>query len=157
MTRKVIVSVVQVLLVLVALAALAFLILEPQVEGRNAHATPAEIYLGDGLLAYAYLGSLAFFTGIYWALRGLGCVRRGETISSGTAESLRWIRNCAMVLLGFIAFSVVFFASADPEDRPAGLFMRLLVGAPTGVVFLVSRVLERRVRKALGAAVGEVG
>jgi hypothetical protein len=53
-------------------------------------------------------------------------------------------------VLGFVALSVVFFVSADPEDRPAGLFMRLLVAAPAIGVVLISRALERWVRRVLG-------
>lgn len=147
--RTVLVTAMQVVLILVGLGAMTFLGVEPLLEGKNARATIAEIYLNDALLAYAYAASMPFFAGLYQALKITERIRRHETFSPATAGSLRWIRRCGIAVLGFVAFSVVFFVSADPEDRPAGLFMRLLVAAPAMAVVLTSRALERRVRRVL--------
>jgi hypothetical protein len=148
--RTALVTAMQVVLILVGLGAMTFLCVEPLLEGKNARATIAEIYLNDGLLAYAFAASIPFFAGLYQALKITEGVRRHETFSLATAGSLRWIRRCGIAVLGFVAFSVVFFVSADPEDRPAGLFMRLLVAAPAIGVVLISRALERWVRRVLG-------
>ena len=50
--------------VLVGIAVLAFLLWEPHIEGRNAHATTFEIYFKDPFLAYVYLGSAPFFVAL---------------------------------------------------------------------------------------------
>ena len=59
-------------LVLIGIGALAFLIWEPRLEGRNAHATLFEIYFRDPFLAYAYLGSIPFFLGLIVVMPILG-------------------------------------------------------------------------------------
>ena len=54
-------------LVLIAVGALALLLLEPQTEGRNAHATTYAIYFNDPFLAYVYVASIALFAALYQA------------------------------------------------------------------------------------------
>ena len=51
----------QAVIVLIGVGALALILWEPQIEGRNAHATQFEIYFKDPFLAFAYLGSVPFF------------------------------------------------------------------------------------------------
>jgi hypothetical protein len=51
----------QIAVAICGLLALAFLILEPQVEGRNANATQFQIYFQDFFLAYVDLASVPFF------------------------------------------------------------------------------------------------
>ncbi len=64
----------QVVIVLIAIGALALMLLEPHLEGRNAHATIFQIYVNDPFLAYAYTGSIAFFVALYQAFKLLGYV-----------------------------------------------------------------------------------
>jgi hypothetical protein len=52
----------QVVIVLIGIGVLAFMLWEPHVEGRNAHATVFEIYFHDPFLAYAYIGSIPFLS-----------------------------------------------------------------------------------------------
>ncbi len=47
--------------VFLGIGALGFLLWEPHLEGRNAHATTFEIYFHDPFLAYVYVGSIPFF------------------------------------------------------------------------------------------------
>ena len=51
----------QVVIVLIGIGVLALMLWEPQIEGRNAHATLFEIYFQDPFLAYAYIASTSFF------------------------------------------------------------------------------------------------
>src|SRR4029079_14915748 len=51
----------QAAIVPIGIAVGAFLLWEPRLEGRNAHATTFEIYFKDPFLAYVYLGSIPFF------------------------------------------------------------------------------------------------
>ncbi len=55
----------QIVIVLIGIGALALLLWEPQIEGRNAHATNFEKYLKDPFLALVYLGSIPFFAALY--------------------------------------------------------------------------------------------
>ena len=51
----------QALILLLGVGVLALLLWEPQVEGRNVHATQFEIYFKDPFLAYIYLAFVPFF------------------------------------------------------------------------------------------------
>jgi len=149
--NKALTVVFQAAVVLFGLAVLAFLLGEPHVEGRNAHATLVEIYFKDPFLAFVYLGSTPFFVALYRAFRMLGRVRTTGQFSQVTVEDLRAIKTCALVLIGFVAGAMVLILmTGDPDDRPAGLFMSLLVTVGSGVVALVAGAFARAVQKALG-------
>jgi hypothetical protein len=124
-------------ILLVGAAALAFLLGEPHFEGRNAHATVFEVYFKDPFLAYAYLASTPFFVALYRAYRAIGRATEEKL------RALRTIRNCAFALAGFAAFSVIFMPFEDGDDRPQGIFMRLLVIAPSIAVAAGAKKLER--------------
>ena len=137
-------------LVLVGIGALGFLIWEPQVEGRNAHATLFAIYFNDPFLAYAYVGSVPFFVGLYQAFKVLGNVARDGPHSPSTARALRTIRYCALAVIGFVAVGEVFIILDDSDDRAGGVFMGVLVSFFSLVVAATMAVLERRLHN--GAA-----
>lgn len=139
----------QVVIVLVGIGALALLLWEPQVEGRNAHATLFEIYFKDPFLAYAYIASVPFFLALYQAFKVLGYVRQNQTFSQGTVKALRTIKYCAIAIIGFVAVSVIFMISGDKDDRPAGVFMRLLITFPSIVVATAAGIFERILQNAV--------
>src|SRR4051812_10117038 len=93
----------QVVLVLIGIGALAFLLWEPHVEGRNAHATVTEVYFKDPFLAYAYLASIPFFVALYQGFRVLGYAGQNAVFSHGAVNALRTIKFCAAALIGFVA------------------------------------------------------
>ncbi|HEX5084561.1 MAG TPA: hypothetical protein VFY40_21170 [Blastocatellia bacterium] len=62
----------QIVIVFIGIGALALMLWAPRLEGRNAHATPFEIYFKDPFLAYAYAASIAFFVALYQAFKLLG-------------------------------------------------------------------------------------
>ena len=62
----------QTIIVLIGVGALALMLWEPHLEGRNAHATPFEIYFKDPFLAYLYVASIPFFAALYQAFKVLG-------------------------------------------------------------------------------------
>lgn len=143
----------QVAVVLVGLAALTFLLGEPHLEGRNAHATPFEIYFHDPFLAYVYVGSIPFFVALCRAFGVFGQLRRVGEFSRTTVEALRVIKRCAMVLIGFVAGGMVIVVLfGDKEDRPAGLFMGLLVAVAAGIVAVSTARFERRLQNALSGS-----
>jgi len=71
----------QTVVVLLGIAVFVFLLWEPHVEGRNAHATLFEIYFKDAFLACAYIASIPFFVAIYQAFKLFGDVGRNGVFS----------------------------------------------------------------------------
>jgi len=139
----------QIVIVLIGIGALAFMLWEPHVEGRNAHATTFEIYFKDPFLAYAYTGSISFFLGLYHAFKVLRYAGHNRVFTHEAVKSLRIIKYCAMTLIGFVAVSVLFMFFEDPDDRPAGTFLRILVTFPSIVVATAAAMFERILQNAV--------
>jgi hypothetical protein len=139
----------QAAIVLIGISALAFMLWEPHIEGRNAHATLVEVYFQDPFLAYAYLASIPFFVGLYQAFKLLGFAGENKVFSPAAVNALRTIKYCAIALLGLVALSVVFMLFEDPadDDRPAGVFLRLLTAVPSIVVATAAAMFERALQK----------
>ncbi len=138
----------QVVIVLIGSGALTFMIWEPHVEGVNAHATWFQMYF-DFFVIYAFIGSIPFFAALYQAFKVLGYVRQNKTFSQPTVNSLRMIKYCALALIGFVAVSVLFMIGGEREDRPAGLFMRILVTFPSIIVATAAAISERILQNAV--------
>src|SRR5205814_9620120 len=122
--------------------ALAFMLWEPQVEGVNAHATLFEMYVNP-FVAYAYVASIPFFVALYQAFKVLGYAGQNKVFSQAAVKALRTIKYCAMAIIGFVAVSVIFMMFSDPDDRPAGVFMRILITFPSIVVATAAAMFER--------------
>ena len=138
----------QVVILLLGVGVLAFLLWEPHLEGVNAHATLFQMYF-DPFIAYAYIGSIPFFVGLYQAFKLLGYVRRNEIFSERSVRALRIIKYCALVIIGFVAVSVIFMIGGDRDDRPGGTFMRILITFPSMVVATAAAVFERILQNAV--------
>ena len=141
----------QVVIVLIGIGALALMLWEPHIEGRNAHATLFEIYFKDPFLAYAYIASIPFFVALYQAFKVLGYVRQDKTFSQATVKALRTIKYCAIAIIGFVAVSVIFMYPmfGDKDDRPAGVFMRILITFPSIVIATTAAMFERILQNAV--------
>jgi hypothetical protein len=139
----------QAVVVLIGIGGLAFLLGEPHVEGRNAHASLFEIYFQDRFLAYAYLASVPFFAALYQAFKVLGYAGRNDVFSPAAVKALRTIKYCALAMVGFVAVSVLFMPFDEGDDRPAGVFMRILVGFPSIVVAAAAAMFQRIVQNAV--------
>ena len=139
----------QIVIVLIGIGALALMLWEPHIEGRNAHATVFEIYFKDPFLAYAYIASIPFFVALYQAFKVLGYVRQNKTFSQATVKALGTIKYCAIAIIGFVAVGVIFMMSGDREDRPAGVFMRILITFPSIVVATAAAMFERILQNAV--------
>jgi hypothetical protein len=138
----------QVVIVLLGVGVLALLLWEPHVEGVNAHATLFEMYFNP-FIAYAYIGSIPFFVALYQAFKLLGYIRRNEIFSQRSVRALRTIKYCALAIIGFVAVSVIFMIFGDRDDRPAGVFMRILITFPSIVVAIAAAVFERILQNAV--------
>jgi len=139
----------QIVIVLIGIGALALMLWEPQIEGRNVHSTLFEIYFKDPFLAYAYIASIPFFMALYQAFKVLGYVRLNKTFSQATVKALRTIKYCAIAIIGFVAVSVIFIMFADKDDRPAGVFMRILIAFPSIVIATAAAMFERILQNAV--------
>jgi len=113
----------QVLVVLIGLAVLAFLLWEPHVEGRNVNATLYQIYFNDPFLAYAYLGSISFFAGLYQLFRVLGYARQGRLFSPAAVRAVRTIKYCALAMVGFVVVGEIFILNNNSDDRAPAVVM----------------------------------
>jgi len=139
----------QAVIVLSGIGALALMLWEPRIEGRNAHATLFEIYFKDPFLAYAYIASIPFFVALYQAFKVMGYVRHNQTFSQTTVKALRTIKYCAIAIIGFVAVSVIFLMFGDKDDRPAGVFMRILITFASIVVATTAAMFERILQNAV--------
>jgi disulfide bond formation protein DsbB len=136
-------------LVLIGVGVLTFLLVEPHLEGRNAHATPFEIYFKDPFLAYLYIASIPFFVGLYHAIKVLGYAARNREFSPSTLKSVRTIKHCAIALIGFVAGAEVFILSNEGDDGAGAIVMGAFIAFVAIVVATAMAVLERTLQKAV--------
>jgi len=141
--KRALARVLQVAVLVLGVAVLAFLLWEPHLEGRNAHATVSQVYFHDPFLAFAYLGSIAFFAALFRAFTLLGQVAGQGGIPPSAPANLRFIRNCAFVLIGFVVVGEVFIFLHESDDRAGCVFMGLLVALGSVGVALAAAKLER--------------
>ena len=136
-------------LMLIGIGALAFLLLEPHIEGRNAHATLFEIYFKDPFLAYAYIASIPFFVALYQAFKLLAYAAQDKEISPSTLRSLRTIKHCAIAIIGFVAVGEVFIILSESDDRAGGVAMGILIAFAWIVIATAMAVLERALQNTM--------
>jgi hypothetical protein len=139
----------RVVLVLIGIGALALLLWEPHLEGRNAHATPFEIYFRDPFLAYVYFGSIPFFVGLYHGFKVLGYAGRKEEFSPTALRSLRTIKYCAILLVAFVAIAEAIIMLTPSDDRAGGVVMGIVITFASIVVATAMSVLERALQSAV--------
>ena len=140
----------QVVVVLIGIGALAFLLWEPHIEGRNAHATLFQIYFNDPFLAYAYTASIAFFVALYQAFKLLEYIGRNEAFSLRSVRALHTIKYCAISLVGFIVPAEAYLCIVRPgDDIAGGVFMGLLIILVSGVIAIAAAVFEKTLQSAV--------
>jgi hypothetical protein len=62
---------------------------------------------------------------------------------------LRIIKYSALILIGFVAFSLLFMIGGDRDDRPAGVFLRLLIIFPSTIAAAAAAIAERILQNAV--------
>ncbi|EKE15546.1 MAG: hypothetical protein ACD_11C00145G0019 [uncultured bacterium] len=129
---------------LIGISVFVFMLWEPHIEGRNAHATLFEIYFKDPFLAYAYIASISFFTALYQAFKILEYVRRNNIFSQDIVKALRTIKYCAIAIIGFVAAGEVFIMLNDSDDRAGGVFLGILITLGSIIVAIVAAMFERK-------------
>ncbi len=139
-------------IVLIGIGTLAFLLWEPHIEGRNAHATLFQIYFKYPFLAYAYTASISFFVALYQALKLLGYGGRNELFSRAAVKSLRTIKYCAIILAAFLvgAEGYLFIVQRKVEDDIAGgVMMGLVMIFLSVIVATAAAMFERRLQNVI--------
>lgn len=120
---------------------LAFLIWEPQVEGRNVGKVWYEIYFQDPFLAFVYMGSIPCFVGVFKVFQFLSRVRNGKVFSSEVVRDIKVIRQMALLTMGLALIGQGILLLNNSDDRAGGMaigmfihFLALLVIAVTTVI-----------------------
>ena len=139
----------QSVIMLTGIVALILMLWEPHLEGRNAHATLFDIYFKDPFLAFAYVASIPFFMALYQAFKVVGYAGHNKVFSPGAVNALRTIKFCAIAIIGFVAASVVFMPFSDPDDRPPGVVMRLVIAFGSIVIATAAAMFERILKNAV--------
>ncbi len=140
----------QIIVILVSIGALAFMLWEPQIEGRNVHATLSQIYFNDPFLMYAYTASIFFFVGLYQIFKLLGYVGQNKVFSLDSVKALRTIKYCAMIIVAFIVGAEAYLFIVRPgDDIAGGVFIGLLIIAVSGTTSIVARMFEKTLQNAV--------
>jgi len=139
----------QTVIVLIGIGAVALLLWEPQIEGRNAHATLFEIYFKDPFLAYAYIASIAFFVALYQAFKVLGYAAQNKIFSQAAVKAMGTIKFCAIAIVGFVAVGEIFIFFGNSDDRSGGVFMGILITFGSIVIATAAAMFERILQNAL--------
>ena len=86
---------------------------------------------------------------LYQAFKVLGYAGQNKIFSQAAVKALRTLKYCAIAIIGFVAASVIFMMFDDPDDRPAGVFMRVLITFPSIVVATAAAMFERILQNAV--------
>ncbi len=135
----------QTAIVVLGIAVFVFLLWEPHLEGRNAHATLFEIYFKDTFLACAYIASVPFFIALYQAFKLFGDAGRNKEFSLRSLRALRTIRYCAIVILGPVAAgeAYLFLVVRGEDDIAGGVAMGIFVAVFSAVIATAAALFER--------------
>jgi hypothetical protein len=145
----------QLVIALIGVVVLALLLWEPQVEGRNVHATLFEIYFQDPFLAYIYLAFVPVFVGLTRAFKIVGYAGRNELFSQRSVRAVRVIKYCglatALFILGAQAYLFIFMRGKD--DIAGGVMMGALIIFVSGIIATAAAVFQRFLQKGRGSKV----
>ncbi|HQR34770.1 MAG TPA: DUF2975 domain-containing protein [Blastocatellia bacterium] len=139
----------QVVIVLIGIGAAAILLWEPQVEGRNAHATLFQIYFNDPFLAYAYVASIPFFVALYQAFKLLGYAGQNKVFSPAAVKALHTIKYCAIAIICFVVGAEIIILFNDSDDRAGGVFIGVLITFGSIVIATAAAMFERILQNAV--------
>ena len=140
----------QAVIVLIGIVALALLLWEPQIEGRNAHATQFEVYFKDPFLVLVYAGSIPFFIALYQGFKVLGYAGQNTIFSQAAVQALRTIKYCAISIMGFVALEEMFILlNHGSDDAAGGVFMGILITFGSIVIATAAAMFERILQSAV--------
>lgn len=141
----------QVVIALIGIGALALMLWFPHIEGRNANADLATIYLRDPFLAYAYIASIPFFVALYQAFTLLRYIGQNKVFSQTAVNTLRTIKYCAIILSILIVMAGIYTRIFHAKgDDPAGFLAMCIVTTFVSIVLATAAaVFERLLQNAV--------
>jgi len=145
----------QAIILLIGVGVFAFLLWEPNLEGRNVNATLFEVYFKDPFLAYIYLAFVPFFIALYQGFKILGYARRGEIFFQHSVRALQIIKYCALTtaifILGAEAYLFIFIRGTD--DIAGGVMMGAFVILVSTIIATAAAVFQRKLQNAVDTKV----
>ena len=145
----------QAIILLIGVSVFAFLLWEPNLEGRNVNATLFEVYFKDPFLAYIYLAFVPFFIALYQGFKILGYARRGEIFFQHSVRALQIIKYCALTtaifILGAEAYLFIFIRGTD--DIAGGVMMGAFVILVSAIIATAAAVFQRKLQKTVDTKV----
>jgi hypothetical protein len=132
--------------VLFGLGVLVFMLWEPHLEGRNAHATNFEIYFGDPFLAYAYVASIPIFAALFRAFEWVGYSGRNEAFSAPARNAMKSVKRCGISLIVFVVGGLLIILLQESDDRAGGVMIGLLAVLVSVMITAMSMFFERTFR-----------
>ncbi|MDD3285550.1 MAG: DUF2975 domain-containing protein [Patescibacteria group bacterium] len=136
----------QTAIILSGTAVLFFMLAEPRLEGRNAHATLLQIYCRDAFLAYVYCASIPFFIILYQAFKILENARGKKIFSDASLPRLKMIEYLALSLIGLALIGEIIIAMGPSDDRAGGIFMGLMSILISGLIASTAASLSKRIK-----------
>ena len=140
----------QAVVVLIGIVTLTLMLWEPNIEGRNAHATLFEVYFHDPFLAYVYVTSISFFVALYQIFKVLGYIGQNKTSSPQTLKALQGIKYCAISLIGFILAAdvyIVISASRHQDDSAGAIAVSLGLMFISAIIATAAALFERNLQR----------
>jgi hypothetical protein len=134
---------------LIGIGALALLLVEPHLEGVNAHSTFFEVYL-DPFIALVYIGSIPFFVALYQAVKVLGYAGQNKIFSQPAVNALRTIKYCALIIIGFVVLEETFIMlNHGSDDAAGGIMMGVFITFGSIVIATAAAMFERTLQNAV--------
>ncbi len=146
--RKISAMFLQSALVLIGILSITILIIAPLREGRATNLSLLKIY-ADPFIAYIYIASITFFTALYQAFKLLTYIGQNKVFTSEAVQTLKNIKNCGIVLCGFIFFAGLYIKIFhSKEDDPAGFLALCFVSAfATIVVATAAGIFQNKFKR----------
>ena len=141
----------KVVIVLIGVVVFAGMIRFPVTEGRAANLSPLSIY-SDPFLWYAYVASIPFFVALYQAFKLLGYIGQNKVFSQAAVNTLRAIKYCAIILIGFFVGveGYIFVVSRTvEEDIAGGVMMGVILIFVSAVIATAAAVFEKLLQSAV--------
>lgn len=143
----------QAVVALIGAGTLAFMLWEPHLEGRNAHASLSDIYFKDPFLACVYAGSIPFYAALYHAFTALGRIGRDGAFTPETADALRKIGYCAFATTGIIValdVHLLIAARGNGEDAAGAVALGMVAALGSAATGAAALAFERACRNGAG-------
>jgi hypothetical protein len=147
--KKTFTIILQILVIALGVATVFFMFWMPQNEGRNVNATQFQIYFNDPFLAFAYIGSIAYFVGVYKVFKLLGYYRENQLSSDASVKALQTLKFCAKLIIAFVVIAEIYIMTIPSDDRAGGIAMGVFITIGSLIVLATASVIGSRIKKHL--------